>query len=118
MTSFLQKKSFGFYHFENEVSNGTLLISINNQHKKCLDVYVRKGSDRASSGENDQKVVATNDLLVQNTFPGPYSITLEANENCQFTIEVTTSTYNVSRINKGSYKDLSLPKGQTAYLLF
>jgi hypothetical protein len=76
MNGYLQKRSVAFYHFENEVKGGTLIININNQNKNCLDIYARMGSERASSALNDKTAKASNSLLVPNTVPGTYSITL------------------------------------------
>ena len=44
VTGYLTKKSVGFYTYDNIIENGTILIQVNNDNKKCLDLYILKGT--------------------------------------------------------------------------
>ena len=49
---------------------------------------------------------------------GSYSITIEATEDCDYTISVSETTVKISEIKPGVYKDLKLDKDEVAYLYY
>lgn len=79
LNGYLQKKSAAFYNYHNDIENGTILITINNQNKNCLDIYFRKGSERATANYNEKSSKAGNSLMYNDAEIGTYSVTIEAN---------------------------------------
>lgn len=117
-TGYLQKKSVAFYHYQNQVANGTLIVNVNNQNKLCLDIYVKEGTQRASSGSYDKHAKAANTVILNKTAVTTYSITVEANDNCPYTIEVSTAKNNIGRIKKGTFTDVNLKLNEQKNFLF
>lgn len=76
VTGFLQKKSIAFYYFENPVKDGTIIVTVNNQNKNCLDIYLREGSEKASASSYDGHAKSSNTLIFNSSKVMTYSITL------------------------------------------
>lgn len=55
-----------FYHFKNQVQNGTIFINVNNQNKNCLDIYLKEGSVPASNSDFDKSAKAENIIILSN----------------------------------------------------
>ena len=91
---------------------------MNNQNKKCLNIYINNGTQRATISNNIKSVKATNELVVENATKDTYSITLEANDHCPYTIEVSTVKDYVAVIKKGLFTDLEMEKNDVRYLIF
>lgn len=74
LTGFLQKKSVAYYNYHNENDDSTILVTINNQNKNCAELYLRKGSERATSQYNDKHAKTSNTLIYSEAKSGTYSI--------------------------------------------
>lgn len=118
LTGYLQKKSAAFYNYHNEIENGTILVTINNQNKNCLDIYLRKGSERATGNYNEKHSKAANTLMYEDAALGTYSITIEANENCPYTITASSGKNKIRKIKKGTFADINLAMNEQKNLLF
>lgn len=101
-----------FYHFTNQVENGTLFINVNNQNKNCLDIYLKAGSVPASNSDFDKSAKAENIIILPNASAGPYSITVEALKNCPYSISYSASKNNLQKIKKGTFVDIDLEQDQ------
>ena len=77
------------------------MISINTQNQGCINAYVKYGvKNRASGSDFDVKSQASNRnrVIVDNAIQGDYSITLEAIEDCYYSIDVTSANQTFSTI--------------------
>lgn len=118
VTGYLTKKSAAFFTFQNSIPNGSLLVEVSNNNRKCLDLYMLKGPGVATSSVNDKEAKGSNTLVLESAEKETYSLTLVANEDCAYSLQIFTSKKDVSRIKKGVFSDIELAEGQEKNLLF
>lgn len=116
---YLPKKAVDFYTYQNTIENGSIIVSINNQNLKCLNIYINQGTNRPTISSNKMQVKSSNTLILENSEKDLYSITLESSsEHCPYTIEVSTSKSLIKQIKKGLFSDLDMVLGDIQYLLY
>lgn len=112
ITGYLTHKSANFYTYENLIENGTIVIEVNNDNEKCLDLYILKGPEFPTASSFTKKSPSSNTLILENAEKTLYSITFIANEDCQYSFQLATSKTSISRIRKGVFADLLLDEGK------
>lgn len=121
IASFLAKRSLTFFEYYNE-KNGSLLVSVNTQNQDCINTYIKKGiKSRASGSDYDQRSDTINPsrVIVENAVQGEYSITLEATDDCYYSIDVNSAVnQTLVPIDQGIYKDVTLDKNEVMKFVY
>lgn len=92
-------------------------MSLTTENKQCGTIYIAKGEDKRAGGDNYLQKSSGNDLYY-NSDKGTYSITVEGNENCHFTISASSSDYRIYELTAGVFKDVELEKDEYAYFFY
>ena len=118
LTGYLTKKSASFYSFQNKEENGTIIIEVNNNNRRCLDLFIMKGTSLPTASSYDEKTLNYNYLVLQNASKSTYSISMIANEDCQYSFQLATTKNTFSKLIKGTFADINLEEGKEINFLF
>lgn len=113
---YLEQGSFAYYNYFSSRA-GSMFVTLTTQNKKCANIYLAKGTGVRASGSNYVAKTSGNDLFYE-AEKGMYSITLEATNNCHYSISASSSAYRVYELTPGVHKDVKLEQNEYAYFFY
>jgi hypothetical protein len=113
----LEKHAMAFYGYYLHEDDRTIVVSLSTGNIDCATIYLAKGEDKPASNSNNVHKSRSHELVYRGG-KGPYSITVEANEVCRYSISVSSTKFRLYELTNGVFKDIKLKVNETVYAYY